>query len=244
MAGTGNESDSWSDSRSVSEKSHNGSRSSSKDRDVSELQLPGRTASFGSRFTGDKERNDSSATLPNHGQLPYESQPPHSTLHRNKIESLSSLTPNATQQEQPSNLEGTWPKEPAAWLCLLGGFLLMFNSWGIVNTYGTYASYYTQTLFDGSDILLMNLIGSTQSFLVLLFSAPVGRLTDAGYSKHLIITGTVLVSLGSFLLGSANGRAEPRQGNYGLTWLTQGFIVGLGMACFFVTSSQGWCDQT
>lgn len=107
---------------------------------------------------------------------------------------------------------------------------------GIVNAYGTYASYYTQDLFEGQDILEMNLLGSTECFMILTLSAPVGRFLDAGHSRMLIIIGTILVSLGSFLLAAVNTGGV---GRYGLTWFTQGFITGLGMACFFVTSSQG-----
>jgi hypothetical protein len=119
----------------------------------------------------------------------------------------------------------------------------MFNSWGIVNAYGTYASYYMQHLLPGDDILLFNLIGSTQSFIVLLLSAPVGRFLDAGYHRTLIITGSVLVVLGQFLLSVSVGDGGYGSGNYGLIWLTQGLITGLGMACFFVTSSQGMQQQ-
>ncbi|CAK4023015.1 MFS general substrate transporter [Lecanosticta acicola] len=134
--------------------------------------------------------------------------------------------------------DSKWPKDWRAWTCLFGGFLLMFNSWGIVNAYGTYASYYKDTLLPGQDLLRMNLIGSTQSFVVLALSMPVGRFLDAGHIQKLLIVGTVLVTLGSFLLGVVNGGGEQGNGSYGLTWLTQGFISGLGMACFFVSASQ------
>ena len=96
-----------------------------------------------------------------------------------------------------------------------------------------------QNLLPGRDILLLNLVGSTQSFVVLALSAVVGRFLDAGHSRLLIIIGTIFVTLGSFLLSVVNGNGEYDQGNYGLIWLTQGFLTGLGMACFFVSSSQG-----
>lgn len=96
-----------------------------------------------------------------------------------------------------------------------------------------------QHLLPGKDIMLLNLVGSTESFVVLIFSAIVGRFLDAGHSRELIIMGTILVALGEFMLSFVNGRAQYNDGNYGLIWLTQGFITGLGMACFFVTSSQG-----
>ncbi|KAG9555032.1 MFS general substrate transporter, partial [Aureobasidium melanogenum] len=38
-----------------------------------------------------------------------------------------------------------------------------------------------------------------------------------------------------FMLSISNGNGGLNQGNYGLTWLTQGLVTGLGMACFFVS---------
>lgn len=87
--------------------------------------------------------------------------------------------------------------------------------------------------------MLLNLVGSTQSFVVLILSAVVGRFLDAGHIRELLIAGTVLVSLGSFLLSIVNEQGYYNQGHYSLIWLTQGLVSGLGMACFFVSSSQG-----
>jgi len=95
-----------------------------------------------------------------------------------------------------------------------------------------------QHLLPGKDLLLLNLVGSTQSGVVLVLSAIVGRFLDAGYIRTLLIIGTVFITAGSFGLSGVNGDGGYNQGNYGLIWLTQGFITGLGMACFFVSSSQ------
>ncbi|KAG9718781.1 MFS general substrate transporter, partial [Aureobasidium melanogenum] len=119
-----------------------------------------------------------------------------------------------------------------------GCFLLMFNSWGIINVFGTFASYYSESLFRGDDLLLSNLIGSTQCFFVLFFSFIVGRLLDANHSRELLLAGSVIITIGMFMLSICNGNGGLNQGNYGLTWLTQGLVTGLGMACFFVSSSQ------
>lgn len=131
-----------------------------------------------------------------------------------------------------------WPTGWRPWACLFGCFLLMWNSWGIVNAYGTYQSYYSQHLFADTPLMLLNLIGSTQSFVVLVFSFVVGRLLDANHARQLVGTGAILVTLGMFLLSIVNGNGDKNEGNYGLTWITQGFLVGTGQACFFVSSSQ------
>lgn len=115
----------------------------------------------------------------------------------------------------------------------------MWNSWGLVNAYGTFASYYQQHLLPGKDLLLWNLVGSTQSFVVLLFSLIVGRVCDAGHSRRLIGLGGVLVTAAMFVLSVVNGDGQKGDGNYEAIWAVQGLMQGLGMSCFFVTSSQG-----
>jgi len=115
----------------------------------------------------------------------------------------------------------------------------MFNSWGLVNAYGTWSSYYVGHSLRGVDQLELNLIGSTQSFIVLLLSNVVGRLLDAGHSRKVIGCGTFLVPFGLFMLSVAHPSDVEALGNFGSIWATQGLVVGLGMGTFFVSSSQG-----
>jgi hypothetical protein len=127
------------------------------------------------------------------------------------------------------------------WICLLGGFLLMFNSWGVVNTFGTYQSYYRKHLLAGKPDTLITLIGATESFIVLVPSFLVGRVLDAGKQKYLSGLGFVLLTVGQFCLSISGGDGGYNHGNYGAIWTTQGLVVGLGMSCFFVSSSHGKC---
>jgi MCP family monocarboxylic acid transporter-like MFS transporter 10 len=135
--------------------------------------------------------------------------------------------------------EPDWPRSWRAYACLVGCFFLMFNSWGLVNAYGTWSSYYVGHSLLGTEQLKLNLIGSTQSFLVLLLSNPVGRLLDAGYYRYVIGFGSVFVPLGLFLLSVVHPSDVHALANFGSIWGLQGFVVGLGMAPFFVSSSQG-----
>ena len=147
---------------------------------------------------------------------------------------------SATSSIDSSDIqEPNWPRAWRAYTCWLGCFFLMFNSWGLVNAYGTFSSYYVGNTLRDMDQLELNLIGSTQSFLVLLFSAPVGRLLDAGHFRSVIATGTFLIPFGLFMLSVAHPNNDATMANFARIWVTQGFVVGLGMACFFVTSSQG-----
>jgi MFS family permease len=183
---------------------------------------------MGERIFGDKDsQKDSRLDLSN-------SSASTKTASMENVSITSSIQSLEAQRKEPN-----WPRTWQAYACWLGCFFLMFNSWGLVNAYGTFASYYVGHSLRNKDQLQLNLIGSTQSFLVLLFSAPVGRLLDAGHFRKVIGTGAVLVPFGMFMLSVAHPNNESALGNYAYIWLTQGFVVGLGMACYFVSSSQG-----
>ncbi|PNS16129.1 Riboflavin transporter MCH5 [Sphaceloma murrayae] len=157
--------------------------------------------------------------------------------------SASSMNIRLTQTQPPNRDDSSrqkkeWPTDWRAYTTLLGGFLLMFNSWGIVNAFGTFLSFYQEVLLPDSKLEVFNLIGSTQSFVVLLLSMFVGRILDAGHHLPLKIIGTFFVCLGLFLLSIVNGGGMQGEGSAALDWVVQGLICGLGMACFFVTSSQ------
>lgn len=134
--------------------------------------------------------------------------------------------------------EPAWPRTWRAYACLVGCFFLMFNSWGLVNAYGTFATHYNENSLAHKDQLEINAIGSTQSGLVLLFSAPIGRFLDAGHSRIVIGTGAILVPFGMFMLSIAHPSDLNAMASFANIWATQGLVVGLGMACFFVSSSQ------
>ncbi|KAK3620969.1 hypothetical protein LTR22_025397 [Elasticomyces elasticus] len=153
-------------------------------------------------------------------------------------EAMASLAAAEDPDHKPKKFSDMWPKDWRAYLCLFGGFCQMFISWGYVNAFGTYASYYDRFLLPDADNLLMNLIGGTMCFVILLLSFVIGRLVDAGHIRMVLCVGTVFLAAGTFSLGAVNGEAKENEGNYGGIWATQGFLTGLGMACHFVSSSQ------
>ncbi|KAI8939513.1 hypothetical protein NX059_003283 [Plenodomus lindquistii] len=164
---------------------------------------------------------------------------------RSRKDSTGSLPLSTSSNETGSiatipstDMEPDWPQTWRAYACMLGCVLLMFNSWGLVNAYGTWSSYYVGHSLRTSDQLRLNLIGSTQSGIVLFLSNPVGRLLDAGHFRKVIGCGTVLVPLGLFLLSIVHPSDVEAITSYGPIWATQGLVVGLGMSTFFVSSSQ------
>ncbi|KAI3544191.1 riboflavin transporter MCH5 [Colletotrichum abscissum] len=110
-----------------------------------------------------------------------------------------------------------------AWLCVFGTFLVVMNTWGMINSFGAFQSYYVQTLDRSpSDI---SWIGSVEIFLLFSIGTFTGRLTDAGYFRPVAAAGSVLVVAGT-LAASACTR-------YWQLLLAQGVCVGLGNGCLF-----------
>ncbi|KAK0935300.1 hypothetical protein LTR29_013092 [Friedmanniomyces endolithicus] len=113
-----------------------------------------------------------------------------------------------------------------AWLQVLGSFFIYFNAWGIVNTFGTYQTYYETALLSSSSPSQISWIGSVQAFLLMVVSALGGPLYDAGYVHHLLIGGSVLAVLGQFMLSLC--------GTYWQVFLAQGVCIGIGTGAMFV----------
>ncbi|KAJ5930363.1 hypothetical protein N7466_005856 [Penicillium verhagenii] len=113
-----------------------------------------------------------------------------------------------------------------AWLHVLGGFMLFFNTWGILNAFGVYQTYYeSNALFKrtSSDI---SWIGAIQATLLLVVGFFTGPIYDRGYLRLLLITGSFGIVFGHMMLSLCK--------TYGEIILAQGFCVGLGAGCLFV----------
>lgn len=115
-----------------------------------------------------------------------------------------------------------------SWLQVLGAFFLFFNSWGIVNTFGVYQTYYESNLLAKETPSAISWLGSIQAFLLMLVGALTGPIYDAGYFRHLLLAGTFLVVFGHMMLSICE--------TYWQVLLAQGFCVGLGVGCLFVPS--------
>ena len=115
-----------------------------------------------------------------------------------------------------------------AWLQVLGSFFLFFNSWGIVNTFGVYQTYYETSFLSHEAPSTISWIGSIQGFLLMLVGALTGPIYDAGGFRALILTGSFLVVFGHMMLSIST--------TYWQVLLAQAFCIGLGFGCLFVPS--------
>ncbi|GKZ36373.1 hypothetical protein AbraIFM66950_007408 [Aspergillus brasiliensis] len=116
----------------------------------------------------------------------------------------------------------------AAWLQVAGAFFLFFNSWGIINTFGVYQSYYETSLLKDYSPSSIAWIGTVQSFLLLSLGIFVGPIFDRGHIKFLIIAGTFLIVFGLMMTSLSK--------KYYQFFLAHGVAVGMGSGFLFVPS--------
>ncbi|BCS28338.1 uncharacterized protein APUU_61386S [Aspergillus puulaauensis] len=132
--------------------------------------------------------------------------------------------------EQPSKA-AAGPSPPPnggliAWLHVAGGFMLFFNTWGMMNTFGVFQTYYESgALFhrSSSDI---SWIGSVQATMLMMVGFITGPIYDRGYLRPLLIAGSFGIVFGLMMLSLCK--------EYWQILLAQGFCVGIGAGCLFV----------
>nr|OQO26064.1 hypothetical protein B0A51_06996 [Rachicladosporium sp. CCFEE 5018] len=114
-----------------------------------------------------------------------------------------------------------------AWTQVGCAWLVLFTTWGYVNSFGSFQTYYS-TLLPDETASTISWIGSVQVWLTFFVGAFSGRLLDAGL----------------FLPTFAVGMAMQLAGIFGMSWcteywqlmLTQGILTGIGGGIFFCPS--------
>ena len=85
-----------------------------------------------------------------------------------------------------------------AWTQVGMGMCMVFCTWGWINSYGAFQSYYTLNL--GVAPSTVSWIGSVQNFLTLFVGVFSGRALDAGYYLPILMVGSTVQVLGIFLM--------------------------------------------
>ncbi|OLN86143.1 putative transporter MCH4-like protein 7 [Colletotrichum chlorophyti] len=128
-------------------------------------------------------------------------------------------TANVADEADEPPPDGGWH----AWTQALMAHLVIVNTWGTINSFGIFQTFYRDFLSrPASDI---SWIGSMQVFFLFVVGVFTGRLTDAGYFRAVFATGSALVVVGSLAASLAT--------EYWQLFLAQGLCVGLGMGGLF-----------
>ncbi|KAH7137200.1 FAD binding domain-containing protein [Dactylonectria estremocensis] len=115
-----------------------------------------------------------------------------------------------------------------AWLQVAGSFCLYFGTWGLVSSYGTFQAIYEADRLSQHTPFQISVVGSLQTFLMVFLGFVVGPLYDAGYFRHLLTAGSLLIVVGTVLQSLCHS-----------LWqfiLTQGVLVGVGAGCLSILS--------
>jgi hypothetical protein len=111
-----------------------------------------------------------------------------------------------------------------AWTQCLCAWLVIMNTWGFVNSFGAFQTYYT-TILPGIPPSTISWIGSVQAFLMFFLGAFSGRALDAGFFVPTVAVGIVFQLVGIFAMSFAK--------KYWQLFLTQGILTGIGGGIFF-----------
>ncbi|BGP29233.1 hypothetical protein JCM10296v2_000971 [Rhodotorula toruloides] len=113
-----------------------------------------------------------------------------------------------------------------AWLNVLGGFLILFASFGLVTAYGVFQAYYKQAFLRDHSESAISWIGSVELCLFFVMALVAGPLFDKGRFRLLIGLGSALWILSIFLI--------PQATKYWHTMIIQGVLGGLGVGLLFL----------
>ncbi|KAI2627893.1 MFS general substrate transporter [Hypomontagnella submonticulosa] len=116
-----------------------------------------------------------------------------------------------------------------AWLQVLGALVVMLTTWGLINSFGVYQTYYETVLLTSNTSSQISWIGSLQGALLMLGGLLSGPLFDMGYFHALTVSGLFLVLLGLFMTSLCT--------EYWQVLLAQGITVGIGCGLLFLPSA-------
>ncbi|ROT36354.1 MFS general substrate transporter [Sodiomyces alkalinus F11] len=116
-----------------------------------------------------------------------------------------------------------------AWLQVLGSWAILADTWGLINTFGVFQTYYERVLLPGVSASDISWIGSLQGALLMIVGPLSGSLYDAGYFRPLLLVGIVLIVLGQAMTSLAT--------EYYQLVLAQGVCIGLGCGLTFLPST-------
>jgi MFS family permease len=111
----------------------------------------------------------------------------------------------------------------AAWWQVFMAHIVIFNTWGYINSFGLFQTYYESTLNESASTI--SWIGSIQVFLLFFMGTVSGRAADAGYFKLVFSTGLLLQLIGMFMTSLCT--------TYWQLLLAQGICTGLGNGLLF-----------
>ncbi|TFK49230.1 MFS general substrate transporter [Heliocybe sulcata] len=137
-------------------------------------------------------------------------------------------TPPGSHLEHSSEHPPEFPDGGAhAWTVVLGAYLALFSTFGVINSYGVFQDYYQTTLLVHSSPSTISLIGALQLFLLYGLGPVIGRIFDVHGSRVIMPLGSAISVLAMMMVSL---------GQHNQVWqffLSQGLLFGIGIALVF-----------
>ncbi|GBE79003.1 Aspyridones efflux protein [Sparassis crispa] len=157
---------------------------------------------------------------------PTRSPSPSEQVTLDKPLSATNIEPTKAEDEPVKTLPLTFPDGGLrAWSNIAGCFLLAFTSYGQLNAFGVFQTYYSQTLLRGHSVSAIAWIGSTQLTISYIAGSVLGRMFDIYGSKILLVSGCFLSTFCLMMTSLAT--------KYYQILLAQGIGLGIGIAVQF-----------
>ncbi|KAL2106157.1 hypothetical protein VUR80DRAFT_7210 [Thermomyces stellatus] len=118
---------------------------------------------------------------------------------------------------------------PQAWLQVLGSWVIAVDTWGVVNSYGVFQTYYGRELLADRSASDLSWVGSLQAALLMIIGPIAGPAYDSGYFRHLLWVGLCLILLGQFMTSLCQ--------TFWQVLLAQGICIGVGCGLVFLPST-------
>jgi MFS family permease len=107
-----------------------------------------------------------------------------------------------------------------AWLQVVGGWCIAFNTWGILNAFGIFQTYYESGALFTETSSTIAWIGSIQALGIVTLGLVSGPLYDRGYLLPLLLVGSFMIVFSFMMLSISKTFWE--------VLLAQGFCFGIG----------------
>ncbi|KAF9465811.1 MFS general substrate transporter [Collybia nuda] len=143
------------------------------------------------------------------------------TAHGSTTQSLASLDDATSHHDYP---EGGFK----AYLTVFGAFIALFCTFGQMNSFGTYQTWYSDHQLHNLPPSTISWIGSLQLWVFFFSGGPIGHLFDLFGPISLMITGTI-VYIFAIMMTSISTQ-------YYQYVLSQGLLFGLGVGLLFYPS--------
>jgi hypothetical protein len=194
---------------------------------TSNEQCPEDVEKQASHSTESVDRLSRTSTHSDHDEItPSSNRQRRTSLSKTKSATVSVLNRVATRLTTRSLVDPGPPPDGGlqAWTQCFCAWLVIMNTWGFVNSFGAFQTYYA-TILPGIPPSTISWIGSVQAFLMFFLGAFSGRALDAGFFLPTVILGIFFQLVGIFTMSFAT--------KYWHLFLTQGILTGIGGGIFF-----------